>query len=377
MPQPVIGVVVPVYDVADLLPACLDSILAQTHADLHVVVVDDGSRDASGAIADDYAARDARVEVVHTANHGLGAARNEGIRRVRGEYLAFADSDDAMPPGALATLLASLEGSGSDFATGSVARWEGEALTEPPWMARLHTPGRTGLVVADHPEVMGDVFAWNKLFRRTFWDGAGLDWPEGLRYEDQPTLTRAYLAGRFDVLSGVVYHWRIRSDGSSITQQRSSLADLRDRFTTKEMSLASVEEYVASAVAEGDRAGRAAHVRDVFLDRVLAGDLHRYFDEIPGCTEEWWALLVEGVRALWGDRGLTGSVLTPAYRLVGWLVLHGRREQAAAVVAWMRAHRTPLPRRRTLRGTVLDVPGVDLSDVDRDVLRLPRRDVPS
>lgn len=364
MPRPLIGVVVPVYDVAELLPVCLDSVLAQTHTELHVVVVDDGSSDDSGAIADEYAARDARVEVVHTVNHGLGAARNEGIRRVRGDFLAFADSDDAVPRDALATLLGSLERTGSDFATGSIVRWEDESQTEPSWMHRLHTPARAGLTVAEHPELMGDVFAWNKLFRRTFWDRAGLSWPEGLRYEDQPTLTRAYLAGRFDVLAEVVYHWRIRRDGTSITQQRSSLADLRDRFTTKQLSLTSVEEYVA--------AGGDPQVRDVFVDRVLAGDLHRYFDEIPGCSDEWWALLVSGTRALWGVRGLTRSVLTPAYRLVGWLVLHERRAQAAAVVSWLATHQAPLPRRRTLRGTMIDVPGVDLSDVDREVLRIPR-----
>lgn len=362
MSRPLIGVVVPVYNVADLLPACLDSVLAQTYADLHVVLVDDGSTDASGAIADEYAARDARVEVVHTANHGLGAARNEGIGRVRGEYLAFADSDDVVPPDALATLLGALESSGSDFATGSIVRWEAGAMVEPPWMHHLHNPARTGTTAAGHPEVLGDVFAWNKLFRRTFWDTAELSWPENVRYEDQPTLTRAYLAGRFDVLSQVVYHWRIRDDGTSITQQRSSMTDLRDRLRTKRMSQASVEEYVA--------AGGDPRVREVFIDRVLAGDLHRYFDVIPGCSDEWWSLLVGMVREMWGERGLTGSVLLPAYRLAGWLVLHERREQASALMSWVAAHGARLPRRRTLRGTLVDVPGVDLSDVDRAARRL-------
>lgn len=357
MSRPLIGVVVPAYNVADLLPACLDSLLGQTHDRLHVVVVDDGSTDASGTIADAYAARDARVQVVHTPNHGLGAARNEGIRHVRGDYLAFADSDDVVPADALATLLTSLESTGSDFATGSLVWWEGATRTEPPWMHRLHNPARTGVGAPDHPEILGDVFAWNKLYRRTFWDGAGLSWPEGVRYEDQPTLTRAYLAGRFDVLPQIVYHWRIRS--GSITQQRATLADLTDRFATKQMSLASVDEYVAATGADALRA--------IFLDRVLAGDLHRYFVEIPGCSDAWWALLVQGVRSLWGERGLQGSILRPAHRLIGWLVLHDRRDQAAGVASWVVAHDRPLPRRRTLRGVLLDVPGVDLRGVPREV----------
>src|SRR4051812_25834814 len=99
-----LSVVVPAYDVAAYLPACLDSVLAQSDSlgrtELEVVVVDDGSPDACGEIAEAYAARDPRVRVVHTANQGLGAARNEGWRHVRGDLLAFADSDDVVPPGA-------------------------------------------------------------------------------------------------------------------------------------------------------------------------------------------------------------------------------------------------------------------------------------
>ena len=291
---PLLGVVVPVYDVADYLPACLDSILAQSHDLLDVVVVDDGSPDASGEIAEQYAARDSRVRVVHIDNRGLGAARNEGLRHVRGDYVGFADSDDVVPPSAYAVLVGALERSGSDLVTGSIVRWEDTAggdLLEPPWMRRLHNPPRTDLSVLDHPELLGDVFAWNKVFRRSFWDDVGLDWPEGVRYEDQPTITRAFLAADgVDVLPDVVYHWRIRRDGSSITQQRASLHDLEDRFATKQMALASVDAYVA---ASSDP--RAADLRRVFLDRVLAGDLHRYFAEIPGCDDTWWALLRGGI----------------------------------------------------------------------------------
>jgi len=346
---------VPAYDVAALLPACLDSLLAQTHRELDVVVVDDGSPDESGEIAEAYAARDSRVRVVHTDNHGLGAARNEGLRHVGGDFVAFADSDDVVPPEAYATLVRTLERTGSDLVSGSIVRWEGEALVEPGWMRRFHDPARLATTAADHPRILGDVFAWNKLYRRAFWDASGLSWPEGLRYEDQPTLTRAYLgAASFDVIPDVVYHWRIRADGSSITQQRSSVADLRDRHVTKRMSLDTVEAYVA--------AGGPDHVRETFLREVLPGDLHRYFVEIPGCSDEWWALLVAMVRDLWAGRTLADTTMTPVQRLTGWLVEHDRRAQATAVMAWVAEHRRPLP--RSADGAYVEVPGVDLSDVD-------------
>ncbi len=336
---------VPVYNVAAYLPAALDSVLAQRGVPLQVVVVDDGSTDSSGTIADEYAARDPRVRVVHTANAGLGAARNEGARHCLGELLAFCDSDDVVPPGAYERLVAMLAKSGSDFATGGIVRWEtgleGAPLVEPPWMRRLHTPARYGLRAADHPEILGDVFAWNKIFTRTFWDTAGLSWPTGVRYEDQPTTTRAYLAGRFDVLPDIVYHWRIRADGSSITQQRSSLTDLQDRFATKKMALESV-------LANGDD-----RTSEVFLNRVLAGDLHRYFTEIPGCDDEWWEVLAAGIGDLWGSRSLVHSGLPPVHRLTGWLVEQGRRAEAAAVMTALADG--PFPPRLDLEPPRLDL----------------------
>lgn len=356
--SPLVSVVVPVYDVELYLADTLDSLLAQTHENLQVVVVDDGSTDSSGFIADDYAARDSRVRVVHTANHGLGAARNEGQRHATGDLLAFADSDDVVPHDAYAVLVRQLQRSGADFVTGSVARLDGDAVVELPWMRRLHRT-REAVPIEHHPELLGDVFAWNKLFRRDFWDNAGLTWPEGIRYEDQPTTTRAYVrARRIGVVPDVVYHWRIRYDGSSITQQRSSLDDLRDRWATKRMALSTVEEFGSAKVSK------------VFHDRVLAGDMHRYFAEIPGCTDEWWDLLVAGVREFWGARSLVHSGLPPVHRLTGWLVEMGRRRDAVLVMEYAAAAGGPVPQVRTPRGPRIDVPGLDPAGVDPAALAL-------
>ncbi len=306
-----LSVVVPAYDVAAYLPG-LPGLGARP---VRRRSAGPGSRSSSwttarrttsGAIAESYAARDPRVRVVHTENRGLGAARNEGLRHVTGDLLAFADSDDVVPPGAYAALLRQLTRTRlglRDRLGGPAGSPPTTALVEPPWMRRLHRQ-RMDLVIDDLPEILGDVFAWNKLFRTDFWRDTGLSWPEGVRYEDQPTTTLAYLrARRFGLVPDVVYHWRIRSDGTSITQQRSSMKDLRDRWETKLTSLRSVEEYGAPKVTA------------VFRDRVLAGDLHRYFAEIPGCDDEWWELLRSGVLSIWGSRSLTHRGLLPA---TGW-----------------------------------------------------------
>jgi CDP-glycerol glycerophosphotransferase len=361
-----ISVVVPVFDVEAYLDECLDSLLASTYPDVEVVVVDDGSTDGSGAIADERAARDARVRVVHTTNRGLGAARNEGLRHTTGELVTFADSDDVVPPTAHAVLQRQLTGSGCDFVTGSIAWWRPDAedprqvLVQPPWMRRLHRT-RAALVLEQEPEILGDVFAWNKLFTRALWDGAGLSWLEGHRYEDQPTTTRAFLsARRFGIVPDVVYHWRIRSDGTSITQQRGSLADLEDRWLTKRLTASSVADHGSPKVSK------------VFRDKVLPGDLHRYFVQIPTADDAWYALLEAGVQELFAGRSLVHSGLPPVHRLTGWLVEQGRRADAAHVMTYLAglAPGERVPRVDDPRGWRIDVPGLDAATVDVAALRL-------
>ncbi|WP_435770415.1 glycosyltransferase family 2 protein [Nocardioides sp. SYSU DS0651] len=356
--QPLISVIVPVYDVASYLPACLDSLLAQRHRELDVVVVDDGSTDGSGALADQYAARDDRVRVVHVPNGGLGAARNTGLRHARGDYLAFADSDDVVPPDALAVLLRALRRSDADFATGGVVRLEAGRTVPMPWLDRMHTPFVGP--ITQRPGLLGDVFAWNKLFRRGFWEREGLQWPERIRYEDQPTTTEAYVRARaVAVVPDVVYQWRIRGDGSAITEMRSTVADLRDRWTTKQLALESVRRH------------GSADLERVFRVQVLPGDLWRYFLLVPEADDEWWRLLVAMVRDLWGDGSLVDSDLAPVHRLTGWLVSQDRRADAELVIRHLAGLAgRPVARVPGADGPRLDVPGLDPATVDAAALAL-------
>ena len=339
---PLVGVVIPAYDVEPWLDACVRSLLSQRHTRWRAVIVDDGSTDRTGERADAWASRDPRISVLHQPNCGLGAARNIGATHVGGDYLAFLDSDDLLQPTAFTHLVGALEESGSDFATGAVHQWlsqhDGDVdgpLTEVAWMKRLHHPPLRGARVEQRPEILGDVFAWNKLFRRSWWDAQGYAWPEGVRYEDQPTTTRAFLDGTFDVLTQSTYLWRIRE--GSITQTRAaSTQDLTDRWETKRQALASVRDH------------GSAEVEEVFVDRVLAGDLWRYFLLVPAATEEWWRLLRGGVLELWGRRSLVHSGLPPVHRLAGWLVEQDRRADVNALMEWAATLDGPAPRAQDL-----------------------------
>lgn len=94
MYSPKISIIVPVYNVEKYLHRCVDSILAQTFADIELLLVDDGSRDKSGAICDEYVEKDSRVRVFHKENGGVSSARNLGLDNARGKWIGFVDSDD-------------------------------------------------------------------------------------------------------------------------------------------------------------------------------------------------------------------------------------------------------------------------------------------
>ena len=116
--MPEISVIVPVYRAESFLRKCTDSILNQTFQDLELLLIDDGSPDHSGALCDQIAKEDPRVRVFHKDNGGVSSARNLGMTQANGQYFAFADSDDWLPPDALETLYTALTAAGADTAGG-------------------------------------------------------------------------------------------------------------------------------------------------------------------------------------------------------------------------------------------------------------------
>lgn len=103
---PLISIIVPVYNTEKYLHSCIDSILSQTFTDFELLLIDDGSKDNSGAICDGYAAKDARVRVFHKKNGGASSARNMGLDNAKGEWISFVDSDDYVLPFFLETYMA-------------------------------------------------------------------------------------------------------------------------------------------------------------------------------------------------------------------------------------------------------------------------------
>jgi glycosyltransferase involved in cell wall biosynthesis len=357
--SPLLSVVVPAYNVERYLSDCLASVLGQSWEELEVVVVDDGSTDTTGSLADEIAAGDDRVRVVHQANAGLGAARNSGVTHCNGEYLAFVDSDDLVVPDAYAAMVGSLERSGADVAIGAVERLRGRERFMTPLMAENHRTASTAVTVEDRPLLLADVFAWNKVYRRGFWDAEDLSFPADVRYEDQPTLTRALVAATsIDVLTEPVYLWRVRSDGSSISQQRDDLRDLSDRLLTKRWSTETVRESTSEAT------------RDVWFRRVLPIDMWEYFRAVPGCTDEYWDMLRAGTTEFWNPTTVPfeQTSLPLRQRLMGWLVCEGRRADLAVLIDFIDDHPEGLPRHRVGDREVVEHPFTELPELPPELL---------
>ncbi|MBD8021302.1 bifunctional glycosyltransferase/CDP-glycerol:glycerophosphate glycerophosphotransferase [Brevibacterium gallinarum] len=282
--SPLVSIIVPVYDVEEYLSGTLASLVDQTYGNLEILLIDDGSPDKSAAIGRQWALFDRRIRVISQENQGLGAARNTGVRNARGKYITFADSDDALYPDAIATMVASLESSGSDLAIGAIVRRKNGRIWMPQWVSRVHAADRVGVTLADAPDILPDVFACNKLWRRDFFRAVVGAFPVGILYEDQEPSLAAYLGAKtFDILSAPVYIWEIRSDGTSLSQQKTRMRDLTDRLAV----IRRMTQMLPPDTPE--------HVRDAFYRKIFQLDLWQYIEQVPRVGDEYFSVLCDAV----------------------------------------------------------------------------------
>ena len=121
--QPLISVIVPVYNVEKYLKKCVNSITSQTYENLEILLVDDGSTDLSGQICNEFEKNDARIKVIHKKNGGLSDARNAGLDRAKGQYYAFIDSDDYIQDNTIEIMLNAVKKNKSEISVCNMIRF--------------------------------------------------------------------------------------------------------------------------------------------------------------------------------------------------------------------------------------------------------------
>lgn len=199
-----ISIIVPVYRVEDYLDACVESIVGQTHREMEIILVDDGSPDRCPEMCDAWAERDSRIRVIHKQNGGAAAARNSGMDIARGEYIGFVDSDDRIRPDMYEVLLNALRNSDKKIAC-CHSGWEpGEPYEKKTPDTREMDTEET--VMAILTRRVGTAL-WRRLYHRSVWNGLRL--PEGETNEDYPVLIpTAVAAGGMVEVREKLYFYR-------------------------------------------------------------------------------------------------------------------------------------------------------------------------
>ena len=179
---PKISVIIPVYNAEKTLHRCIDSILAQTFSDFEVLLIDDGSKDKSGEICDEYARKDSRIKVCHKENGGVSSARNTGLSKAMGEYIIHCDADDFIEPEMLEELLTCANRKNADLVYCDFYEDRNGIVTQIP--QSLEYVSAKGLIHAMlFQKAHGS--SWNKLVRRKLIEEYCLKYDKSLTcYED-------------------------------------------------------------------------------------------------------------------------------------------------------------------------------------------------
>lgn len=264
-----LSVIIPVYNAERFLPRCLESICKQTYRDLEIICVNDGSVDNSGSMLDEYAARDARVKVIHRENAGVSAARNAGLDAASGELVTFVDADDWVELDAYEKTVPLMIDGVDLVCFGSFVDGEVDAETRAG-MEDYQRVRRAGCCPAAEGVPDTDVFVWNKIFRRAVIEKSGVRFPEKIACGEDGAFYFCYaaVAEKACYLPERLYHY--------VQQGESAMAKFRKR-TARGLDHLSVAEMVFGFYTENGRMPKMCHI----YDGLFAGLYARTLETTP------------------------------------------------------------------------------------------------
>ena len=218
--EPLISVVVPLYNAGSWLDACLKSLAGQSYPHLEMVLIDDGSTDGSAEICDEWERRDGRFRAVHLPHGGVSRARNAGLKLINGDYFGFADADDLVHPDMFRHLFDVLKESGADISACQCISRDYTATDIKDIQVHNADPVIRLLnreeAVYDFltGEEMVHSVVWNKLFPRRFQEV--LHFPEGVVYEDNEVILNTLIETKTIAVTSEILYYR-REHSASIT----------------------------------------------------------------------------------------------------------------------------------------------------------------
>ena len=226
MKQPIVSVIMPVYNNEKYLEQCLDSIVNQSLTDIEIICVDDGSEDSSAEILKRYAEKDSRIRIIYQENAGAGAARNNGLRHAQGKYLSFLDSDDFFENDMLEKAVKKIEEDAADFVVFRCNQYLNDCDKFKNVRYTLKEQTLPPYVPFNFRQITDNVFktfvgwAWDKLYKREFVMRHGLTFQEQRTSNDMLfVFTALVLAEKITYLDEVLAHQR-RNNNESLSNTR-------------------------------------------------------------------------------------------------------------------------------------------------------------
>ncbi len=224
--MPTISVIVPVYNIEEEISKCLLSILLQRFTDFEVIAVDDGSTDKSPKILDEFAEKYSQIKVFHTKNHGLSAARNFGLKKAHGKYIAFVDGDDYIDPNFLSKLYQSIVDTDSDISVCGYTEFSNDRIRDYYPRQEVLSGVNTTKRLLTHQENL-DIVSWNKLYKKSLFNG--ILFPVGLNHEDNYTTYKLFnKCEKVSFISFPLYNYVRRE--KSITKKEQTISRLNAKL---------------------------------------------------------------------------------------------------------------------------------------------------
>lgn len=224
--EPYVSIIVPVYQAQDYLERCINSVLTQEYKNFELLLIDDGSRDASGEICDRFAKQDARVKVLHKENTGVSDSRNRALALAKGEYLQFLDADDWLTPDATKLFVQSAVDSGCDMVIADFYRVSGEKLSHKGDIEKEGILSREEFAnfMMENPADFYYGVLWNKLFRRELVEKNGLRMEPDITWCEDFIFNLEYLrhCRTIYALQVPVYYY-VKTKGSLVNSQGASI----------------------------------------------------------------------------------------------------------------------------------------------------------
>ena len=316
--KPKVSIIVPAYNVAPYIVDCLKSLSEQRYINIEIIVINDGSTDATEQRVRECIEGDNRIKLFNQVNGGLSRARNAGVARASGSFLCFVDSDDELEPDYIATAVETLLTTESDFVVVGYSRFNSSrAWKAARWIQEAHKSDRMAVTLQQAPDILVNAMACSKLIRKSFWDKNDLGFVPGVTYEDQIFSATLYTKARqFDILEKSFYKWRDREDRSSITQRIGDPEDFTSRISAAVKAREILEDYDQEV----------SHLR---IGQILSNDLTVWLRQIPKANEVFWDALVAGLSALTsGEPEGVWSGVAPQHRLVYKTILDKEYDKA-------------------------------------------------